>query len=46
MIFCIRIAAQYMELLKTQGIGLEVYASPWLYWYFDEDVVSSVVVMH
>ena len=37
------IAAQYIGLLKSQGINLEVHASPGLYWYFDEDLVSNVV---
>lgn len=37
------IAAQYTGLFKSRGINLEVHASPGLYWYFDEDLVSSVV---
>lgn len=37
------IAAQYIGLLKSQGITLEVHASSEWYWYFDEDLVSNVV---
>ncbi|MEK7844530.1 MAG: HAMP domain-containing sensor histidine kinase, partial [Pseudomonadota bacterium] len=37
------VAAQYMELLKSHGINLQVHADPGLYWYFDEDLISGVI---
>lgn len=37
------VVAQYMELLKSHGINLQVHADPGLYWYFDEDLISGVI---
>jgi signal transduction histidine kinase len=37
------ITAQYIGLLKSQGISLEVHVDSGLYWYFDEDLISNVV---
>lgn len=34
---------QYKELLKFRQISLKVHATPGLYWYFDEDLVSGVI---
>lgn len=37
------VVAQYVELLKSHGINLQVHADPGLYWYFDEDLISGVI---
>lgn len=37
------LAAQNSELIKSHGIALEVHVDPALYWYFDEDLISSVI---
>ncbi len=34
---------QYSESLKFHGINLEVLATPGMYWYFDEDLISGVI---